>query len=425
MTRLNLKPRIARRLYEALEKEHNENGRTVWPAGSHIILGKKWDFTLHYDVIARRSESKWPEPRFEWIKKLRPFEDGKDRHIYPVEGTLSPIGLKQRGHLGKIKQKKMRLIKHQLHNSRSHPVTNADTEYNIAHQSGKIRMKRPVFFDNSSLLVMKQFPGRDLYHLLYTSKRVLSITQQITLTRNLLAAYRHWVYNAGLVHRDIKPENITARILRNGLIDVNIIDFGLGIKRGGDDTMAGTPGYLAPEQYNGFTRQEVSQDLFALACVIAEIWYIDEDAVTEMYKKQSGTGGEPPQPGDWRLSLCSLFSFGTRPCEPARKLIHETLHRMLDPDPRTRLTLADAEAAFLNIELVLASHQKKREFHRAGSSARSSRMLCPPSGLRPPSGDRSHHFFSAATRSKSMEENRLLRSGSMPVNPVDAPCPRA
>jgi serine/threonine-protein kinase len=85
----------------------------------------------------------------------------------------------------------------------------------------------------------------------------LSPARTIHLLRQLCAALRE-AHGMNLVHRDIKPANVMV-CERGGVFDVaKLLDFGL-VRGGGPqaETMpeegfvAGTPGYMAPEQATG------------------------------------------------------------------------------------------------------------------------------------------------------------------------------
>jgi eukaryotic-like serine/threonine-protein kinase len=85
----------------------------------------------------------------------------------------------------------------------------------------------------------------------------------------------------GIVHRDVKPENLMVCSVESDGDFVKVLDFGIsnvygrGPARGGDhrdgsDTIAGTPGYMPPEQLAGDDVDDRA-DQFALAAVAYEL----------------------------------------------------------------------------------------------------------------------------------------------------------
>jgi tetratricopeptide (TPR) repeat protein len=94
------------------------------------------------------------------------------------------------------------------------------------------------------------------------SEKVIDIARQ--LCDGLAAAHAR-----GVLHRDLKPANV--------LIDnegqVRITDFGIAVSRADatGQTMAGTPGYMAPEQLMRGTALSERTDIYALGLVLYEL----------------------------------------------------------------------------------------------------------------------------------------------------------
>ena len=102
-----------------------------------------------------------------------------------------------------------------------------------------------------------------------TSEEGLAVLRQTSLG---IAA----IHAAGIIHRDIKPNNIM--VDGNGAdLRLWITDFGLARAYENESTVssigtvAGTPGYIAPELFLGHPPSQAS-DLFALGVVLHEVF---------------------------------------------------------------------------------------------------------------------------------------------------------
>jgi tRNA A-37 threonylcarbamoyl transferase component Bud32 len=114
---------------------------------------------------------------------------------------------------------------------------------------------------------MEYIGGEDMASLLrrigrLPAEKALEIARQICA--GLAAAHA-----AGVLHRDLKPANVMFD--HDGR--AHITDFGVAIAReaAGKDEIAGTPAYMAPEQFAGREATERS-DLFGLGAVLYELF---------------------------------------------------------------------------------------------------------------------------------------------------------
>ena len=112
-------------------------------------------------------------------------------------------------------------------------------------------------------------PGRDLRKILGEAGP-LPLRRVVAIVRQICEGLAH-AHARGIVHRDIKPGNIVV-----GAEDrVKVTDFGLAQPPQGEDSalnqaIAGTPGYMAPEQLSG-GRVDGRADIFAVGCVLYQM----------------------------------------------------------------------------------------------------------------------------------------------------------
>jgi hypothetical protein len=117
-------------------------------------------------------------------------------------------------------------------------------------------------------LTMEYVDGEDLATLLrrigrLPSDKAIEIARQICA--GLAAAHEH-----GVIHRDLKPANV----MIDGRGKVRITDFGLAGVAGSfkaEESGAGTPAYMAPEQVAG-EDASVQSDIYALGLVLYEVF---------------------------------------------------------------------------------------------------------------------------------------------------------
>ncbi len=204
--------------------------------------------------------------------------------------------------------------------------------------------------DGVPYLIMEYLDGRTLASIVTDGELdMLTIIGLGAQVAGALAA----LHEAGVIHCDVKPENlfVLADHAWGTLPQVKVIDFGVSRRtdepRSEDSAVAGTPAYMAPEQWKG--EPETASDVYALGCVLFEL-------VT----------GEPPFAGS--LPQLMFAHLEQRPARPTWLRtgvpieLERVILRALAKDPALRPTmreLADelgdlADAMSLTITMPMA-----------------------------------------------------------------------
>ncbi|MBU0492603.1 MAG: protein kinase [Chloroflexi bacterium] len=192
-------------------------------------------------------------------------------------------------------------------------------------------------------LVMEYVPGRSLDDVL-AEQGPLDVDAALELALGILRALQ-FAHQHGVVHRDIKPANV---IIAD---QVKVTDFGLADLTSrllhGTGYMAGTPGYMPPEQIRG-ERTDARSDLYALGITLFEML---AGTLPFDYEDQD----------DLIVAPIRQTPHALRKFAPDAPLVLEhTIAKLLAPDPDDRYPSADV---LLN---VLSAIQARRTFSQPG-----------------------------------------------------------
>jgi eukaryotic-like serine/threonine-protein kinase len=112
-------------------------------------------------------------------------------------------------------------------------------------------------------IVMELVNGVSLHQMISRQGSTSPESALVVLKGSLLGLAS--AHQLGIVHRDYKPENV----LVDGAGDSKLTDFGVAVKAGKKAPAAGTPLYMAPEQWNGAPATPAT-DIYAATAVFFE-----------------------------------------------------------------------------------------------------------------------------------------------------------
>lgn len=121
--------------------------------------------------------------------------------------------------------------------------------------------------DGRAFISMEFIQGKTVEELLDDQGK-LTIFESLRIAENILSAL-DYAHSKHIVHRDLKPSNM----MRNEIGVVKLMDFGLAKPFTGHDkttVIAGTPVYMAPEQFTG-KDIDAATDVFAFGAALYEM----------------------------------------------------------------------------------------------------------------------------------------------------------
>ncbi|MFF4037293.1 serine/threonine-protein kinase [Streptomyces sp. NPDC001816] len=126
-----------------------------------------------------------------------------------------------------------------------------------------VRLYEYVEARTGAAIVMEAVDGVSLRHLLRRHGATGPEAALVLLKGSLLGLGA--AHTAGVVHRDYKPENVLVRADGTSAL----ADFGIAVRSGRETEAAGTPAYMAPEQWDGEPAGPAA-DVYAASVVFFE-----------------------------------------------------------------------------------------------------------------------------------------------------------
>ncbi len=227
------------------------------------------------------------------------------------------------------------------------------------------------FLPDMRCLIMKHIVGKDLGTLMQQEGGRLALGDALRYARDVCDAlvYMHSRQPEPALHRDIKPSNILLDIEQR----IWLIDFGLAkgavapALRGQDMSLAaGTPGFSAPEQWEGAA--EPRSDIYALAATLHQLLTGFVPSRSELHALTTGTIARPPLHAflgnidpllEEFISTATAFDPALRPTAAEALAILETLiSRGALPEPPQPATAPDS-GDFVGRQEVLTEFQQR------------------------------------------------------------------
>lgn len=161
--------------------------------------------------------------------------------------------------------------------------------------------------DGHAYFVMELVEGESLFDAVVRSRkesRPIPLRRVQMVLSQIISALRT-LHHAGIIHRDVKPANILLDPFRDRAV---LVDVGIARRQGERASLAGTPGYMAPEAATSVDL-DASADIYGLAVTLYELltlelpWPIDSDPLRTIQNQRSR---KPKPPSAYDPALAPL-----------------------------------------------------------------------------------------------------------------------
>lgn len=186
---------------------------------------------------------------------------------------------------------------------------------------------KEVIRENDILHMVFEFMDANLYEMMKDRKKMFPESDVRNITFQTMQGLA-FIHKMGYFHRDLKPENI---LCNDGIGLIKIADFGLAREirsRPPYTDYVSTRWYRAPEVLLRSTNYNSPIDLFAIGCIMAELYTLRPlfpggTEVDQIFKVTGvmGTPSEAMWPDGMKLASAMGFKFPKMAGTPLRKLI--------------------------------------------------------------------------------------------------------
>ncbi|BBM84611.1 serine/threonine-protein kinase [Candidatus Uabimicrobium amorphum] len=143
------------------------------------------------------------------------------------------------------------------------------------HHPGVVKASDFCLYNNHYFIVMEYVDGISLSNFIKQKSKCIDLQKQLEISLQLCEAVA-FLHKNGIIHRDLKPSNI---ILYSENLKPKLLD--LGIAKCIDQELAtitnansliGTPGYMAPEQFIPKEKITTNTDVFSLGVILYQLF---------------------------------------------------------------------------------------------------------------------------------------------------------